>query len=137
DWGFAGDYVEGMWRMVQQEKGDDYVLATGVAHTVRQLIETAAACVRIDIEWRGSGADTEGLDRKSGRTLVKINPAFHPPADITLTVGNAAKAARELKWQPAVTFDKVIAMMIEADLARLKVGGTIIRRSSYRRIPRA
>jgi GDPmannose 4,6-dehydratase len=126
DWGFAGDYVDGMWRMVQQDKGEDYVLATGVAHTVRQLIEAAAACIGRQIEWRGSGTKTEGLDRKTGSVLVRIDPAFYRPADITLTVGNAAKAAHELGWRPVVNFEKLIAMMIEADLARLKAGSAIL-----------
>ena len=126
DWGFAGDYVEGMWRMVQQPEGDDFVLATGVAHTVRQLIETAAACVDLAIEWRGSASATEGLDLKSGRVLVKIDPAFYRPADITLTVGNPGKAARVLGWRATLNFEKLIAMMIEADLARIKAGGTFI-----------
>ena len=126
DWGFAGDYVDGMWRMVQQPEGADYVLATGIAHTVRQLIETAAGCIGRKIEWRGEGGQTEGIDGKSGQVLVKIDPAFYRPADITLTVGNAAKAARELDWRPAVKFDKLIAMMIEADLTRVKAGGAFL-----------
>ena len=126
DWGFAGDYVEGMWRMVQQPEGDDFVLATGVAHTVRQLIETAAGCVGLAIEWRGSASATEGLDGKSGKVLVKIDPAFYRPADITLTVGNPGKAARVLGWRATLNFEKLIAMMIEADLARIKAGGAFI-----------
>jgi GDPmannose 4,6-dehydratase len=125
DWGFAGDYVEGMWRMVQQDAGADYVLATGKAHTVRQLIETAAACVDLQIAWRGAGAAAEGVEKKSGRVLVRINPAFYRPADITLTVGNAAKAAAQLDWRPVVEFKALIAMMIEADLARLQSGGSV------------
>jgi GDPmannose 4,6-dehydratase len=125
DWGFAGDYVEGMWRMVQQPAGDDFVLATGVAHTVRQLIETAASCVNLAIEWRGSGSAAEGIERKSGRVLVKIDPAFYRPADITQTVGNPAKAARELGWRAALNFEKLIAMMIEADIARIAAGGAL------------
>jgi GDPmannose 4,6-dehydratase len=125
DWGFAGDYVEGMWRMIQQDAGADYVLATGKAHTVRQLIETAAACVDLQIAWRGAGAAAEGVEKKSGRVLVRINPAFYRPADITLTVGNAAKAAAQLDWRPVVEFEALIAMMIEADLARLQSGGSV------------
>jgi GDPmannose 4,6-dehydratase len=126
DWGFAGDYVDGMWRMVQQDAGADYVLATGKAHTVRQLIETAAACVDLHIGWRGAGAATEGVEKKSGRVLVRINPSFYRPADITLTVGNAAKAAAQLDWHPVVNFEGLIAMMIEADLTRLRSGGVVI-----------
>jgi GDPmannose 4,6-dehydratase len=122
DWGFAGDYVEGMWRMVQQDRADDYVLATGVCHTVRQLIETAAAAVGLQIDWRGEAAATEGLDRKSGELLVRINPQFYRPADIGLTVGNPAKAAARLGWRPPVGFEALIGSMIEADLERLKSG---------------
>jgi GDPmannose 4,6-dehydratase len=125
DWGFAGDYVEGMWRMVQQEAGADYVLATGKAHTVRQLIETAAACVDLQIGWRGEGASTEGVEKKSGRILVRVNPAFYRPADITVTVGNAAKAAAQLDWRPVVDFRTLVGMMIEADLARLRSGSSL------------
>jgi GDPmannose 4,6-dehydratase len=125
DWGFAGDYVEGMWRMVQQEAGADYVLATGKAHTVRQLIETAAACVNLQIGWRGEGASTEGVEKKSGRILVRVNPAFYRPADITVTVGNAAKAAAQLDWRPVVDFRTLVGMMIEADLARLRSGSSL------------
>ena len=125
DWGFAGDYVEGMWRMVQQEAGADYVLATGKAHTVRQLIETAAACVDLQIGWRGEGASTEGVERKSGRILVRVNPAFYRPADITVTVGNASKAAAQLDWRPVVDFRTLVGMMIEADLARLRSGSSL------------
>jgi GDPmannose 4,6-dehydratase len=125
DWGFAGDYVEGMWRMVQKEAGADYVLATGKAHTVRQLIETAAACVNLQIGWRGEGASTEGVEKKSGRILVRVNPAFYRPADITVTVGNAAKAAAQLDWRPVVDFRTLVGMMIEADLARLRSGSSL------------
>ncbi len=126
DWGFAGDYVEGMWRMVQEEQADDYVLATGKAHTVRELIETAAGTVGIGIDWRGDGAATEGRDRRSGRLMVRVNPAFYRPADISLTVGNPAKAGSRLGWQARHSFEDLIRMMIEADLARLKKGQIII-----------
>jgi GDPmannose 4,6-dehydratase len=122
DWGFAGDYVEGMWRMVQQAEADDYVLATGVAHTVRQLIETAAACVDMQIDWRGEGVSTEGLDRRTDKVLVRINPAFYRPADINLTVGNPAKAAARLDWRPVVGFEALIRRMVDADLERLRCG---------------
>lgn len=122
DWGFAGDYVEGMWRMVQQEKADDYVLATGVAHTVRQLVEAAAAHVGLALDWRGQAAATEGIDRKCGRVVLRINPAFYRPTDIGLTVGNAAKAAARLGWRPSVDFESLIRMMVDADIERLKTG---------------
>jgi len=122
DWGFAGDYVEGMWRMVQQDRADDYVLATGACHTVRQLIEMAGAAVGRQIDWRGEGPATEGVDGKSGELLVRINPQFYRPADISLTVGSPAKAAARLGWRPTIGFEELIGMMIEADLKRLKDG---------------
>jgi GDPmannose 4,6-dehydratase len=126
DWGFAGDYVEGMWRMVQATAPEDYVLATGKSHTVRQLIETAAAAVGIAIDWKGEGQATEGRDRKTGRLMVRVNPAFYRPADINLTVGNPAKAVAGLGWQASLGFDALIGMMIEADLKRLKAGQVIL-----------
>jgi GDPmannose 4,6-dehydratase len=126
DWGFAGDYVEGMWRMVQEDQADDYVLATGKAHTVRQLIETAAAVVDIAIDWRGSGTETEGRDRRTGGLRVRINPAFYRPADINLTVGNPARAESRLGWKARLGFEALIGAMIEADLKRLKSGQIII-----------
>ena len=122
DCGFAGDYVEGMWRMVQQDQADDYVLATGVAHTVRQLIEAAAAHVGLSLDWRGQAAATEGIDRKTGRVVLRINPAFYRPTDVGLTVGNAAKAAARLGWRATVDFDSLIRMMIDADVERLRAG---------------
>jgi GDPmannose 4,6-dehydratase len=126
DWGFAGDYVEGMWRMVQQAEADDYVLATGKAHTVRQLIETAAAAVDKAVDWQGEGRATEGRDRHTGRVLVRVNPAFYRPADINLTVGRPAKAAARLGWHATLGFERLIGMMMEADLRRLKTGDVII-----------
>jgi GDPmannose 4,6-dehydratase len=125
DWGFAGDYVEGMWRMVQEATPKDYVLCTGKAHTVRQLIDTAAAAVDIAIDWHGEGQATEGRDRRTGRLMVRVNPAFYRPADISFTVGNPAKAAGHLGWQATLGFDGLIRMMIEADMKRLKAGNDI------------
>ena len=126
DWGFAGDYVEGMWRMVQEERADDYVLATGVAHTVRQLIETAAAHAGVTLDWRGEGAATQGIDCKTGKAVVRVNSAFYRPADIGLTVGNAAKAKDRLGWVPGVGFEAIVAMMIDTDRARIESGGPVL-----------
>ena len=126
DWGFAGDYVEGMWRMVQQDVPDDYLLATGKKHTVRQLIETAAAAVDIAIDWQGEGQATEGRDRRTGRLMVRVNPDFYRPADLNLTVGNPAKAASRLGWQAKLGFEALIRMMIQADITRLKTGQMIL-----------
>jgi GDPmannose 4,6-dehydratase len=125
DWGFAGDYVEGMWRIVQEESGDDYVLSTGKAHTVRELTETAAGIVDIAIDWQGEGSATEGRDRRTGRLIVRVNSAFYRPADINLTVGNPAKAKSRLGWQAGHSFEELIRMMIEADIARVKTGNDL------------
>jgi GDPmannose 4,6-dehydratase len=92
DWGFAGDYVEGMWRMLQQEQPDDYVLATGVTHSVRNLVAAAGECLGFRIEWHGAGEAECGIDRKSGRTIVKVNPRFYRPAEAVALCGNPAKA---------------------------------------------
>jgi GDPmannose 4,6-dehydratase len=93
---------------------------------VRQLIETAAAAVDIAIDWQGEGQATEGRDRRTGRLMVRIDPAFYRPADINLTVGNPAKAARRLGWQARLGFEALIGMMIEADMTRLKTGQIIL-----------
>src|SRR6266851_6749086 len=92
DWGFAGDYVEGMWLMLQQETARDFVLATGQTHTVRSFVAAAASRFQFDLEWSGSGLDERAIDRRSGKTIVRVNPAFYRPADVDSLVGNAKKA---------------------------------------------
>src|SRR5580765_7426036 len=99
DWGFAGDYVEGMWLMLQQENPQDYVLATSETHTVRDFVEAAASRFQFDIEWSGSGLDERGTDRRSGKTIVGVNPAFHRPAEVDQLVGNPKKAQEVLGWR--------------------------------------
>jgi GDPmannose 4,6-dehydratase len=120
DWGFAGDYVEGMWRMLQQEQPDDYVLATGVAHSVRDLVAVAGECLGFGIEWRGAGEAECGIDRKSGRTIVKVNPRFYRPAEAVALCGNPAKAESLLGWQREISFPTLIAMMAESDDRRVR-----------------
>jgi GDPmannose 4,6-dehydratase len=119
DWGFAGDYVEGMWRMLQQDRADDFVLATGQTHTVRSFLERAAAIAGFDIEWRGEAENTEGLDRKTGRTIVRVNPAFYRPAEVDILLGDASKARDQLGWMPRVDLEELAGMMMEADLQRV------------------
>lgn len=118
DWGFAGDYVEGMWLMLQQPQADDFVLATGETHTVRSFVETAARQLDYELEWCGRAEDEKGIDRRSGRTIVRVSRALYRPAEVDVLIGNAAKARSILGWRPRVGFDALVAMMVEADYDR-------------------
>jgi GDPmannose 4,6-dehydratase len=119
DWGFAGDYVEGMWRMLQADKPDDYVLATGETHTVREFCELAFSMAGLPITWRGTDVNEEGVTR-DGRTVVRIDPRYFRPAEVDLLLGDPAKARRELGWEPKVTFPGLVQMMVQHDLAVAK-----------------
>jgi GDPmannose 4,6-dehydratase len=120
DWGFAGDYVEGMWLMLQQDKAQDYVLATSETHTVRDFVETAARRLQFDIEWSGAGPDERGTDRRSGKTIVRVNPAFYRPAEVDHLVGNPRKAREVLGWRCKIGFEELVTMMAEADDKRVR-----------------
>ena len=122
DWGHARDYVEGMWRMVQQDQPDDYVLATGVTTTVRQVVEWAFADAGIPIEWRGSGADEIGCCRKTGARLVALDPRYLRPTEVDLLIGDPAKARDKLGWQATTGVRAMIAEMVAADLGALADG---------------
>lgn len=119
DWGHARDYVEGMWRMLQQDEPDDYVLATGRTHTVREFVEKAFAHVGIAIRWQGAGVDEVGIDQADGRELVRVDPRYFRPTEVDMLVGNAAKAERRLGWTPTVPFETLVREMMEADLEAL------------------
>jgi GDPmannose 4,6-dehydratase len=116
DWGHARDYVEGMWRMLQQDKPDDYVLATGRKYTVRHLVETAFAAVGRSIEWTGAGVQQKGIDRRSGAVLVEIDPRYFRPTEVDLLLGDASKARRVLGWSATTPFETMIAEMVRSDL---------------------
>ena len=118
DWGFAGDYVEGMWLTLQQPEAEDFVLATGKTNSVRRFVEIAADRLGFDIEWSGSGAAERGVDRRSGRTIVRINPAFYRPAEIDRLVGCPQKAREVLGWSAKLGFAELVTMMVEADYDR-------------------
>ena len=118
DWGFAGDYVEGMWRMLQQDTPDDYVLATNETHTVREFAELSFREVGIEIEWRGSGVEESGYDTKTGRLLVDVDPRYFRPAEVELLWGNPSKAERELGWRRKVSFPELVRMMVRADMEK-------------------
>ena len=122
DWGFAGDYVKGMWLMLQQPQADDYVLATGETHSVRQFVEKAGNCLGFRIEWEGEGMEARGIDRKSGKVIVRVNPMFYRPADVDFLLGDASKAKERLGWEPTVRFDDLVNMMVKADMDRAARG---------------
>ncbi len=119
DWGFAGDFVKGMWLMLQQPEGDDYVLATGRTHSVREFVESAAAAAGFDLDWRGKAEKTEGVDRGTGQVLVKVDPEFYRPAEVDQLLGDPTKARDKLGWQPEVSFEQLVEMMVRADMARV------------------
>ena len=124
DWGFAGDYVRAMWLMLQQEQPEDYVIATGQTWTVRSFVEKAAVHAGFDLTWEGENGLTQGIDRKSGKVIVRVNPAFYRPAEVDILIGDPGKAQRQLGWQPEVQFDALVQMMAEADLRR--VAGAVV-----------
>jgi GDPmannose 4,6-dehydratase len=119
DWGHARDFVQGMWLMVQQSEPDDYVLATGEGHSVRDFVERAFACVGRKIEWRGKAANEVGMDAKTGAELVCIDPRYFRPTEVDELLGDASKARTKLGWQPTVKFDELVAEMVESDLKAL------------------
>ena len=119
DWGFAGDYVEGMWRMLQQEKPGDYVLATNETHTVREFVELAFAEAGVEIEWQGKGVEEKGIDKKTGKILVDINPRYFRPAEVEFLWGDPTKAETELGWQRQVSFKGLVKMMVDFDMKEI------------------
>lgn len=119
DWGFAGDYVEGMHRMLQQAEPDDYVLATGRTHTPREFLERAAKVAGFRLRWKGSGVTSQGIDTRTERVIVRVNPDLYRPSEIDLLVGDAAKAHDRLGWTPRIGFEELVTMMMEADLSRV------------------
>lgn len=116
DWGYAGDYVEGMWRIMQCKTPGDYVLATNETHTVREFVECAFDRVGITVEWQGEGVDEKGYDKKTGKLLVDINPRYFRPSEVELLWGDASKAEKELNWKRKVDFKSLVSMMVESDM---------------------
>jgi GDPmannose 4,6-dehydratase len=117
DWGHARDYVEGMWMMLQQETADDYVLATGEAHSVREFVERAFAVAGRRIAWRGEGSEETGIDEASGKELIKVDPDYFRPTEVDALVGDASKARTRLGWRHRVTFDELVVELVTSDLA--------------------
>lgn len=119
DWGYAGDYVEGMWLMLQQEKPGDYVLASNETHTVREFVELAFEEVGINIKWVGSGVDEKGIDKISGKVLVDINPRYFRPTEVELLWGDCRKAEKELGWKRKVSFKGLVKLMVDMDMKEI------------------
>lgn len=119
DWGFAGDYVEGMWRMLQQDDADDYVLATGVTTTIRDFFTFAAEELGMDLEWTGEAEGETATDRKTGKLVMKVNPKFYRPAEVDLLIGDASKARTQLGWEPKVDIRSLASMMAKSDFDAL------------------
>ena len=117
DWGHSKDYVRAMWLMLQQEKPDDYVIATGETRTVREFVETAFSHVGIDIQWQGSGIDEIGINKSNGKTIVKINPQFFRPAEVEVLLGNPEKAEKSLGWKREISFSQLVERMVKNDVA--------------------
>ncbi|MEL6486489.1 MAG: GDP-mannose 4,6-dehydratase [Pseudomonadota bacterium] len=122
DWGFAGDYVEGMWRILNAEQQDDYVLATGETHTIREFAELAAAQLGMELAWEGEGVDEKGIDTKTGKTIIQVNPRFFRPAEVDLLLGDPTRAQTELGWERKVSFEGLVEMMVQEDYNLLKAG---------------
>ena len=129
DWGHARDYVEGIWMMLQQPRPDDYVLATGDSHTVREFVERAFAAIGRTISWRGEGTHETGIDKANGRELIKVDPRYFRPTEVDVLIGDASKAHAALGWRHRVTFDALVTEMVEEDRKALR-GGT--QRSEWR-----
>lgn len=118
DWGFAKEYVEGMWRMLQADKADTYVLATNRTETVRDFVRMAFKAAGIDVEFSGKEEDEVAVNTATGKTVVRVDPSFYRPAEVDLLIGDPAKATRELGWQPKTSLEELCQMMVEADLRR-------------------
>src|SRR6188472_2497679 len=123
DWGHARDYVEGMWMMLQQPQPDDYVLATGASHTVREFVERAFALIGHRLRWSGKGAQESGLDEASRKVLVKVDPRYFRPTDVDVLIGDASKARSRLGWKHRVGFDELVSEMVEQDRKASRAGG--------------
>lgn len=119
DWGYAPEYVEAMWLMLQQSEPDDYVIATGETHSVREFVEYAFKYAGFDIIWNGKGLEEKGIDRKTGRVVVEVSPEFFRPAEVDILIGDASKAKERLGWSPNTRFQDLVRIMVEADLRRI------------------
>ncbi len=116
DWGFAPEYCEGMWRMMQQKTPEDYVLATGETHTVKEFVDLSFKSVGIELEWEGKEEKEKGRDAKTGKVLISVDPTYYRPTEVDLLIGDATKAKQKLGWEPKVKFEELVDIMVKADL---------------------
>jgi len=119
DWGYAPEYVEAMWLMLQQDKPDNYVIATGETHSVREFVELAFKYAGINISWQGKGIEEKGIDKKTGKVLIEVSAEFFRPTEVDMLIGDASKAKKILGWQPRTKFEQLARIMVEADIKRL------------------
>lgn len=123
DWGYAPEYCEGMWKMLQQDEPDDYVMATGETHTVREFVDLAFKELDMELEWHGKNEKERGLDKKSGKVIVEVDPHYYRPTEVDLLIGDASKAKEKLGWEPKVKFDELVKIMAIADWEKVqKIG---------------
>nr|HPO51074.1 GDP-mannose 4,6-dehydratase [Spirochaetota bacterium] len=115
DWGFARDYVEGMWMIMQHNKAEDFVLATGETHSVKEFVELAFKEVDIDVVWKGTGVDEKGYDKKTDKCIVEIDPRYFRPTEVDLLLGDPTKAKNTIGWKPKTTFKELVSMMVKSD----------------------
>ncbi len=120
DWGYAKEYVEGMWLMLQQDSPGDYILATGETHSVKEFVECAFAVAGYNIYWEGEGLNTKGIDKKTGKIMIEISPKFYRPSEVDILIGNPKKAKEKLGWMPKTKFEDLVRIMVEADLNRVQ-----------------
>ena len=120
DWGYAKEYVEAMWKMLQQPEPNDYVVATGETHSVREFVEESAKLLGFDLVWEGSGLGEKGIDKKTNKTIIEIDPRYFRPAEVEVLTGDISKAKEKLGWQPKIKFKDLVKIMVEADFAREK-----------------
>ena len=123
DWGYAPEYVEGMWRMLQQDKPDDYVMATGENHTIREFAELAFKELNITIEWQGRGIDEKGMNSENGKQIIGVDKSYYRPTEVEQLLGDASKAKEKLGWEVKTPFEEIVKIMIKADLEKVKKRG--------------
>jgi GDPmannose 4,6-dehydratase len=123
DWGYAPEYVEGMWQILQQDKPDDFVLATGETHTVREFADLTFKELDMELKWEGEGKSEKGVEKKSGKVKVEIDPGYYRPTEVDLLIGDYSKARKKLKWEPKVRFEELVKIMAKADWEKVQRRG--------------
>jgi GDPmannose 4,6-dehydratase len=126
DWGYAKEYVEAMWLMLQQDRPEDFVIATGETHTIREFVEVCCKELDIEIEWRGKGIDEKGVDKATGRTIIEVDPKYFRPAEVDLLLGDPSKVKEKLGWEAKTKFNDLAKLMVKADYELLNSGGKIL-----------